>query len=103
MGIDNINAPNFTAISRFSFTGNGSTNRAIAHSLGKKPQGVLYQVRSLGYLGVQLSDTIQVLTNSASEYEFTATAMDATNVYVGSGAVGSINTNLWVVDGIAWG
>lgn len=103
MSIDSINPPNFTKVSRFSYTGDGTTNRAIPHLLGMIPKGIIFQQRTPGYMGFQLSDTIQVMINNASEYPFTATAMDATNVYVGSGAVGSLNTLNWVMDCIAWG
>lgn len=76
-------------VSSGTFTGNGAANRAIAHGLGAIPKfyfaAVFNGANLLGFSIVSGSDTDRLGETISGGYTGGAvTAMDATNVYVGT-------------------
>lgn len=88
-----------------NYTGDGTTNRAIAHGLGTKPLFVLIwnntdesRITILDSL-----DTVEGYLDETTADSVTVTAMDATNFYVGGGSGQRANINAkayyWVAIG----
>jgi len=90
---------NLSVIGSGNYTGDGTQNRAIPHGLGASPKFVYIIDNTNNLMFFNLSST-EMLRPDANEY--TVTAWDSTNFYVGQAAGAQGNTNAVVYRWVAF-